>query len=160
MILQGNAYWAKIIGPPTFNKFENANEWTFDVAISDETASKLTAEGAGPYVKEPKSDDDHGGRPYLRFKRREINRDGTKAKPFKIVDAKGNDWPEGELIGNGSVLNVKFNLQPVGMGVNKGAMKPSALAIQVVKHERYEGGFPTYDEDGEPSIQETAEVWA
>lgn len=156
MILQGTSYWAKVIGEPTFNKFENANEWTFDIAISDDAVVKLKEAGAGPYVKEPKNGEDHGGRPFLRFKRREINRDGTKAKPFRVVDKAGIEW-DGALIGNGSVLNVKFNLQPVGMGVNKGAMKPSALAIQVVEHAEYEGGFPTYEEDGE-SVGKT-EVW-
>lgn len=157
MILQGTAYWAKVVGEPTHNKFENAKEWTFDVAISDETVKKLKAEGAGAYIKSPKSKEDHGGRPYLRFKRREINRDGTKAKPFKIVDHSGNDW-DNSLIGNGSLINVKFNLQQVSMGVNKGAMKPSCLSIQVVKHEAYEGGFPEYDEEG-TAVSSQEEVW-
>jgi hypothetical protein len=38
-------------------------------------------------------------------------------------------------------------------------MKPSALAIQVVKHVAFEGGFPEYDENGEAETSKE-EVWA
>ncbi len=150
-MLQGKAYWAKVVGAPVKGYAPtDPKEWTFDVALDDATVARLKAEGAAKYIKQPKNNNDHGGQSYLRFKRRERTADGSEGKPYRIVDHAGKPWDGKTLIGNGSTINVKYALNEQTTGPNRGSMKPTAFAIQVVKLVDYEGGesFPSYDDEG------------
>lgn len=152
MMLRGTVRWAKIVGAPHkgYNPTD-PKEWSFDFHPDEKGMEELKREGAGVYIKKPKNDKDHDGQPWVQFKRRETTRDGSAGKPFRIVDAQGKEWDGKTLIGNGSVVNVKYMLNEVTAGVNRGAMKPGVAAIQIVKLVPYEGGeeFPTYGEDGQ-----------
>ena len=154
-MLRGKVFWAKIVGKPSKAYLPaDPREWSFDLALRDEDVSLLTKEGAKPYIKEPKSELDHDGHHYIRFKRKEVTAVGDPGTPYRIVDHMGQEWDGKTLIGNGSICNVKYNLNEQTMGKNKGAFKPTAFAIQVVKLEKYEASseFPEYADS-------TSEEW-
>lgn len=142
-MLQGVARWAKIVGEPVPAYTKGEFEWTTDIEIDEVTQEKLREDGAERYLKE--RDD---GTVFVKFQRKSVKKDGSPGKPFGIVDHAGQPW-DTRLIGNGSVLNVKYEYNEVGVGKEK-RMKPSAIKFQVVKYVPYQGkdDFPVYDNDG------------
>jgi hypothetical protein len=149
-LLQGKAFWAKVVGEPKPGYDKSKREWSIDVAIDDTTRKALAKEGLGSYIKN--KGDERGD--FVSFKRKELKSDGTKAKPIRIVDHNGQDWPAKKLIGNGSTVNVKYLINEYEYNGKKGK-KPGILAIQVWDLVEYEGkdgdqeDFPT--RDGEES---------
>lgn len=152
-MLQGNIRWAKILGAPVPAYTKGEFEWSFDVEVDEATRAKLEEDGAGFYVK-----DKEDREPFVTFRRKSVKKDGDPAQPFRVVDSKGVDWDRKIPIGNGSRVNVKYLYNEVGEGKNK-RQKPSALAIQIVRLEEYEGdkGFPIYDEAGNEEVWSTTE---
>lgn len=151
-MFQGKARYAKIVGKPVegFDPGEKNKVWTTDVVIDEATEAKLVQEGAP--ASQFKTDDKTGER-YITLKRKAYKADGTAAKPIKIKDDQTRDWdqdfedrPANQLIGNGSVLNVMYNINEWTFGKKKG-MRVDPLAIQVWEHVKYEGGsqFPVAD---------------
>ena len=152
-MIRGTARYAKIVGAPVegFDGGEKSKEWTFDLVVDEETEEKLVGEGIAPtkFKSDPKS-----GERYINFKRKAYKADGTASKPFKIVDGRGVDWTPGVLIGNGSILNVKYNINEWEFGKKKGK-RADAIAIQVFEHVPYENSgesFPIND-------KAVAEAW-
>lgn len=127
-LITGKAYWAKVIGKPRPNKFkEDALQWSFDLSVDDDTINSLIADGMRPsYVKD--KEDERGK--FISFVRDAKKADGTDNKPFRIVDAHNNQWPNDVLIGNGSTLNVSMMLSERTF---RGAkfLKPVAMSMQV-----------------------------
>jgi hypothetical protein len=148
MIIQGTAYWAKIVGEPQPGFDKSQKEWSLDLSVNDDTVAKLKAEGLGPKIKNKQ--DDRGN--FISFKRKQIRADGSFAQPIPIKDAKGQDWDGKTLIGNGSLVNVMFLINDTEYKGKK-FKKPGILKVQVVKLVEYEGGereeFPEYDESGQ-----------
>lgn len=147
MMIQGTAKWAKIVGKAAKAYTPGEFEWSIDVFINEKTKQDLLAAGCDESYIKNKGDGD-----FVQFKRRSITRTGEPAKPIVVLDRSKNPWPVDTLIGNGSVVNVKFLLNEI-THAGKQKMKPSVLAIQVWELHEYVGGeqFPT-DEEG-------AEVW-
>ncbi len=136
-IITGKANWFKAVGAPVggYPDGKGPLEWTFDLVLDSENIEKLLATGcAAQYIKENKDGDK-----YVRFTRKAVKMDGTPGKAIKIVDSQNKDWDETKLIGNGSVLNVSFTLNEVGMGKDK-RFKPSVLAVQVWELETFTKG--------------------
>jgi len=138
-MIQGKAQWCKILGEPVNgykSKLEKNKEWTFDLAIDENGQAQLREQGFGERLK------DKGDMVTFKFKRKAYKADGTPSKPIKVVDAQGNDWPADKLIGNDSVLNVKYNVRAWNDGEGVSA---DVLAVQVWEYVPYEGGeqFPT-----------------
>lgn len=130
-MIQGKARWCKLVKPGKgFD--EGTFEWSTDLEIDDATADKIRAEGAGAYVKAK------DGVTFVTFKRKTKNRDGSDAKPIKLVDNKGQPWDPEKLIGNGSTLNVKYVINETSFG-KKTFVKPAPLAVQVWELVEYEG---------------------
>jgi hypothetical protein len=145
-MIRATARWAKVVGDPQLSYDKLSKEWTIDCELDDETVEKVLQDGCSPvYIKE--RDD---GTKFIKFTRKEKTQAGEDAKPYRIVDDKGKPWDGKTLIGNGSILNIKYALNDVTMGKNKGAQKPSLMAIQVWKLESYGEDFPV-NEDGEES---------
>lgn len=149
-MIQGPIAWAKVLGKPQPGYTKSQLEWSFDVGVDKATAKKLKELEVADYIKPATNDKGKThvlGTDYIKFSRREIKVDGTKAKPIRVVDANGKDWPEDKMIGNGSIVNVKFAVNEK----KTGGMKPSVIAIQVWEYKEYEGGesFPTRESDGE-----------
>jgi len=147
MMIQGTAYWAKIVGAPVPGYDKSQKEWTFDLAIDDDTVEKLTELGCKDQIRN--KNDDRGN--FITFKRRAVTREGEPAKPFFIVDNMKREWDGKTRIGNGSILNVKFAVNDITYQ-GKTRPKASAISIQVWKH-------VPYDNDEFPVNEDGAESW-
>lgn len=144
MIIQGIAYWAKILGEPGWGYKNQYKEWSIDISLDDKTVKKLMAEGVAKDKIKNKGDD-RGN--FLTLKRRELRKDGEPAKRIPVVGPDGKTpWDQNVLIGNGSRVNVKLILNEN----DDGTTRPSILRLQVVDHVPYGDGedFTDYT-DGE-----------
>lgn len=144
MIIQGIAYWAKILGEPGWGYKNQYKEWSIDISLDDKTVKKLMAEGVAKDKIKNKGDD-RGN--FLTLKRRELRKDGEPAKRIPVVGPDGKTpWDQNVLIGNGSRVNVKLILNEN----DDGTVRPSILRLQVVEHVPYGDGedFTDYT-DGE-----------
>lgn len=59
--------------------------------------------------------------------------DGNKADPIRIVDANGEPW-DGRLIGNGSIVDVKFVVKDYGVGKKKGVYIRALRVLELVPY--------------------------
>lgn len=151
MILRGRVAWAKVLGKPAKGYDENEKEWSIDFEPTSEGVEKYLAEGGSDFYIKQK--DNHPLDQYIAFKRREMKRDGTPAKPITVLDSKGKPWDPSVKIGNLSVVDAKFALNEVTVGRTK-RMKPSLIALKVVELVEYEGkgnesDFEEFDFDDE-----------
>lgn len=145
MVLKGKAYWAKITGDPAPGYDGSTLEWSLDVGNLSESTVK-TLKGLGVKSERIKNKGDDRG-DFITLKRRALKRDGRENKPIRIVDRTKAPWDTDKLIGNGSKINVSYDMFDAGFGPS-----PVILAVQVVEHVPYAGpddGFSTYDENGD-----------
>lgn len=151
-VIEGKALFFKALPNHPVKGYPNntgPEEWTFDLQLDDEGLKQLKAlKVADQYIKTNKA-----GNEFIRFNRKVLKRDGSKSKPFSIVNHKKEEWEADTKIGNGSILRVQFTLNEVGTGKDK-RLKPSALAVQVWKHVPFSNNsaFETREdtpEDGE-----------
>lgn len=153
-MIRGPIAWAKITGKPQPGYTKSQLEWSFDLGLDKAAIDTLTALGCESYIKpvtNPKTGKDHVlGVPYIKFTRREYKANGDLGAPIRVVDAKQAPWPENKRIGNGSIANVKFAVNPNQLDASK--QKPSVVAVQIWQLEEYEGGeeFP---------VSEGEETW-
>ena len=141
-MIRGEARWAKIVGKPVegYDEGELNKVWTFDLYVDDATLAKLADEGVpDSQIKTNKTT----GEKFIKFTRKAYKKDGEAAKPIQIKNSAGEDW-DGSLIGNGSIFNVRYNINEWTFGKKTGK-RADALAVQVWEHVKYEGGesFPT-----------------
>lgn len=139
-MIQAKARWVKILGKPVdgYDPGEKNKQWEFEVEVDPVTRGKLEELGI-----EDKIRTDKNGDPIFKFTKKAYNKEGLPNKPIRVVDAEGKDWDRNNLIGNGSVVNVKFNVQDWEFGRKQGK-RVSVLGVQVWEHVPYEGGeqFP------------------
>jgi len=155
-LIRGKGFYTKVLGKPQPAYDKTKNEWSFDLSL--DAAGLAEAKRLGFMEKVKNKGDDRGQ--YVTFRRAEFKGDGeVKNQPFKVVDHHGKDWDPKKLIGNGSVLNVRYNVYPGRKG-----NKPVALAIQIWEHIPYEGknDFPTKEstdtaDDFTTAVEETPE---
>ena len=148
-ILQGQAYYAKVIGKPKPGYDKTKLEWSTDVAINSETKKRLIKEGVGAYIKN--KGDDRGD--FISFKRAATKMDGTPGKPIEVVDNKGQPWDQNTFIGNKSVVNVMYALNEKAAG----GLKPGLIKMQVWEHVPY---VPTGEGAEDFPIADTGEDWS
>lgn len=133
--VRGKARWCRVLGkaPPGYDN--GPAQWTLDVVLDEEGKKQFLASGADKfYVKVDKNT----GEEYVKFTRNAIRKDGTEAKPIQVVGPDGKDWDQTKLIGNDSIVNVRFSLNEV-TSQGKKRRKPSIIALQVWEHQKYEG---------------------
>tara|TARA_R110002020_G_scaffold33278_3_gene101522 strand:- start:3733 stop:4278 length:546 start_codon:yes stop_codon:yes gene_type:complete len=148
MIVSGSAYWASVVAPNT--TFDSDGVWEINVCNLDEdTVADLEAEGV-----DVKNKDDEKGN-YVLAKRRVKRKGGDVNSPPKVVDS--NNTPmHNTLIGNGSLVNVKFSPYEWTFG-NKQGIGLDLQAVQVIDLVEYttgaedfepvSGGYQSSDED-------------
>jgi len=152
-IIQAEAYWCKLIGKPRDSYDGKHKEWTVDIVLDKAGLKSLKDFGIDPfYVKKGKTNKDGTinyltGKPVLKLVRKSVRSDGSPANPVQIRDATGEPW-NGDLIGNGSVVNIKIMKFEVALPNQPRRMKPYLLEMQVWDLVLYEGGgsdggFPT-----------------
>lgn len=145
--VRGVANWAKVIGEPRKNNFDDYREWTVDVSLDKEGLALFKKLGVSDRLRDPKDGDNRGK--FYTFKQKEFRADGTANDPIKIFGVgPGGDptpWPEGKLIGNGSTLNVKFKFQPAEGKKKAGVYIRAIQVLDLIKYESQE--FSTLSDD-------------
>lgn len=141
--IRGVAHWAKVIGEPRKNNFDDFREWTIDVSPDEESVGTFKNLGVADRLRTPKSGDNRA--PFYTFKQKEFRPDGTKNLPIKVLDSNDQPWPEGRLIGNGTAVDVKFKFQPASGTKKAGLYIRSIRVLDLVKYEASE--FPPLSED-------------
>jgi len=139
-IISGTAYWACVVSP---NTTFDPHRWEINVCnLSDET--KAMVEEDGLTIKN--KGDDRGD--FVTIKRNLTRKDGGTNDAPKVVDA-DNSPMHNTLIGNGSLVNVKYRPYAWSYGNRKG-VSADLSAVQVVDlveymatgdFEKVEGGY-------------------
>lgn len=161
-IIRGTLHWAKVLGKPRLNTYSNENEWSVDVTPDAKGMLELKRLKLTNKLKN-KNDD---RKEFLSFRQKEFRtmKDGSKEanRPIRILDIKGQPWPEGKLIGNGSTADVKFVLAPPMPGKpNAGLYIQAIRVLDLVSYETQEFAPLSEDDEffaeteGEPEAQET-----
>lgn len=152
-MIQGRGKWCKIVGAPVkgYDDGEKNKVWSFDLYVDAAAVAKLTDEGVPHQIRT----DEKTGDKFITFKRKAYKQDGEASKPIAIKDNQGQDWDGKTLIGNDSILNVKYNVNEWAFGKKKG-LRADPIAVQVWDLVPYEGGeaFPVADKR-----VNAAEVW-
>lgn len=149
--LRGKTSYAKILGEPVLSYDKTQREWTMDLVIDKNTVKELKPLGISDRVKT--KDEYNDGQPFLSFRQRELRPDpatgGTKPNdPIKVVQIDGKTpWPQDKLIGNGSTVDVRFEVRDYGPGKKKGVYIRSVRVLDLVPFEREE--FKPLDETDE-----------
>ena len=81
---------------------------------------------------------------FISFRHKELKKDGTKADPVRVVDAAGQPW-NGDLIGNGSTVDVKFVVRKYP-GKKDGVYIRAVRVLELVKYVAQEFA-PLTDDD-------------
>ena len=142
-ILKGKAFWAAVAQPNT--TFEPV--WQVDLAL--DKAGVKAAKATGVEVKN--KGDDRGD--FISIKRKVNRKDGGTNNPPAVVDNELR--PFTDLIGNGSLVNVKFKTFDWEYR-GKSGVGTDLVKIQVVEHVSYAGDSD--EEDFEVIGGESMEV--
>lgn len=156
MLIKGKAAYTRVVGQPHKNKFNpDVDQWSFDLTVDKEAQQTLLEAGMRKTYLRDKED---FRETFISFTRDATKKDGSPGKPYEIVDAQGQPWPEDVLIGNGSVLNVIVTLNERTFRGEK-FLKPSCIKLQVWQLVEYKkADFPERPaEDGTPI--KTPEEW-
>lgn len=135
MIIEGQGYWVKILTPvPDYSKTKE--EYTLDLALDEAAVQALTEAGLAhkikPAVRESDGKEHAGGKPYIKFTVPTKSLKGELLTPPIVKDKFGGDWPKDDMIGNGSILRVRFDIRE---GTDFGGWrKPAMKAVQVWDH--------------------------
>jgi hypothetical protein len=155
VVLRGKVNYAKVLGAPVGNKFDDTKNWSMDLILDNNAVKEVKALGIGDKVKS--KDNYLDGQSFLSFKQSEFKRDGTPNKPIDVKDIVGNPWPQDKLIGNGTDVDVKFVVMDYGVGKKKGVYIRSVRVLSLVPYERQE--FNPLSED-DPFYKQLAEAEA
>jgi len=145
VVFRGKAMYAKILGKPIGNPFDDNLNWTIDLVLTPDTVKEAKALGIGNKIKQ--KDNYLDGAPYMTFKQAAERRDGTKNDPIKVVDIKGALWDQDVEIGNLSDIDLKFAVVDNGKAKPKGVYPRSIRVLKLVPFTRSE--FDALDETDE-----------
>ncbi len=138
--ISGTGYWMKVLGDPVDNYQKDGKEWVFDLTPDAEGVKLLKKLKLDDRLKN--KEDDRGT--FFSFKQRSTRMDGSPNKPINVVDANGHPWDKNEKLGNGTKVDVKFNIRDYGAGKRMGVYPQ---AIRVMEHVEYESvDFPVVGE--------------
>ena len=148
-IISGTAYWASVVAPNT--TFDSDGVWEVNVCnLDDEAKATLEADGIAIRNKCDEKGD------YVQIKRKVRRNDGGVNTAPKVVDS-NNSPMHNTLIGNGSLVNVKYRAYDWKFG-NKTGVGADLVALQVVDLVEYQqaggsdftpvsGGYTSSEED-------------
>lgn len=145
VVIRGVAHWAKVLGAPRLNKFNGDKEWSIDLTPDADGLKELKRVGLTDRLRDPK-DGDSRKEKYVSFRQKELRKDGTPNDPIRIVDARNRPWGN-DLIGNGSVVEVKFQAVDYGPGKKMGMYIRAIRVLELVKYATEE--FAPLSEDDE-----------
>lgn len=119
-IISGKAYWASVVKPNT--TYEPA--WQVDVCLDEDSKSMVESLGLTVQNKGDEKGD------FVKIKRKVSKLDGSQRPAPIVKDSDNNDWDD-RLIGNGSLVNVKFSTYDWDYNNKKGKAS-FLLSVQVV----------------------------
>lgn len=139
-VISGTAYWASVHKPNTTYD----PKWTIELIVDKDEAAKFksrvdelkeTGKENTPAIKK---DEEKGGYS-IRVDQRVEQADGSPNQPPRVIDLEGQ--PFDELIGNGSQVEVLYNL---GRSTykNKTYIKAYLRAVKVIEHVPYKSNDP------------------
>ena len=132
-IISGKAYWASLTSPNT--TFEPV--WCVDVCLDEDTKSKVESLGLAVQNK----GDDRGD--FVKIKRKVNKKDGSVRPSPVIRDSQNNTW-DGNLVGNGSLVNVKFTTYDWTYA-GKSGVASDLMGVQVVDLVSFGGDGSNFD---------------
>lgn len=132
--IRGVAHWAKVLGEPVWNYGGDNREWTIDVTPDADGIKLLKQLGVDDRLK---NKNDERGK-FIQFRQRERRLDGSMNRPISVVDVEGQHWPENKLIGNGSVVDVKFDYRDYGAGKKAGLYPQAIRVLDLKEYQRVE----------------------
>lgn len=128
--ITGIANWAKVLGPPVQNYSKDGYEWTIDITPDDDSVAVLNNAGIGDRMKN--KGDDRGE--FISFRQKATRMNGEENDPIRVVDAKNRPWDPKELIGNGSKVQLKFNVKDYGPGKKQGVYPQAIRVLELVSY--------------------------
>ena len=132
MIIEGIGAWVKVSKPvPNYGK--TGEEWTLDLGLEPDAVKELTEAGLAHKIKpavRPSDGKEHATNlPYIKFSVPTKDSKGEALRAPQVVDKFGKEWNPDDMIGNGSVLRVRFDIRE---GTDFGGWrKPALKAVQV-----------------------------
>ena len=139
-VISGKAYWAKVYQPQASKFAPDDLRYSIDVGNLDKKNIGI-AEELGLEIK---TDQTVEGKPYsgqrgeyVTLRNYAKSRDGSDNPRPRVVDAQTN--PMTKLIGNGSDVNVLFDVSPYKGGPRQGQNGFYLKGVQVVDLVEYEG---------------------
>lgn len=147
--IRGTTSFAKVMSyqlDKNFNK--DGLEWSVDIQLDDPSGDekRLKKLGIGDRIRQ--KDNYLDGAEFMTFRQPELKADGSKNDPIKIVDAKGNKWPDDVELGNGTKVDVRFVVKDYGAGKKKGVYIRGLRVLDHVPYER-KALFDPLDENDE-----------
>lgn len=163
IVIRGVLDYAKVLGKPRkhtgLKKYDKGPYWSVDVTPDDRSMELLDTFDLTDKLRPKKKKDAEkiaadknrvGQGKFLSFRHLLNRADGGENEPLRIVDARGNRWGS-DLIGNGTVADVKARVVDYGEGSEKGLY---IQAIRVLDHVPYESeDFEPLPEDDEYAPQ-------
>lgn len=144
VFLRGKAFWCKLLEDQLhLNYGKDGKEWSVDFSPNDEGKAVLK----GLKVDDRLKNKDNELGDYLTLRLKEFRKDDKPNDKPKIVDGRGDPWPQDKRIGNGSDVDVKLNWVDYGPGKKAGLYLQSMRVLDWIPYEG--GGFPEIDSDDE-----------
>lgn len=138
--VSGKIYWAKVF-KPVDNYERTGKEWTFDFVPDEKGIEVLKKHRLLDRLKEPR---DPIPGDYIRLRKPELDKDGNRNDPIRVLDEDNEDWENGN-IGNGSSADLRLTIADFGKGKKKAIW---TSAIRVTDHVPHEGGTQSDDPFG------------
>jgi len=168
--IKGTSKWAKVIKAGEYGHYSidlYGEEIEDHIPVFEEMRDKAVeaAKGAGKkvaVVADVFRENEDTGEKYIQFKLPEEDFEGKPTK-IKIYDIHGKlveDWDK--LIGNGSVVKVKYRAKPYYFAATKMVgISYRFYAVQVIKLEEYSGGDSGFgdESDGNEAPFDTTEEY-
>ena len=133
-VIRGVANWAKVLGDPVPNYGGDNREWTIDVTPDDESRDLIERIGLGGRIKN--KGDERGD--FMQFRQREKRQDGSLNRRISVVDHNDQPWNQQTLIGNGSVVELKFEYKDYGAGKHPGVYPQAIRVLEAKEYQRQE----------------------
>ena len=137
--VRGKAYFAKVLGRPVDNFNKDGKEWTIEIEPDDKGEKLLKELGLSSRITKGEK------RNRILFRQREKRPDGETNRPITVVDANNKPWDESKLIGNESVVDLKFKFTDYGKGKPAGVYPQALRVLEHVEYKRQE--FAPLNED-------------
>lgn len=128
--IRGKGYWMKVLGDPVDNYAKDGKEWVLDLTPDADGVKLLKKLGLSDRIKN--KGDERGD--FITFKQRAVKANGEANRPINVVDAQGRAWPKETKLGNGTDIDLKFNVRDYGPGKREGVYPQAIRVLEAVEY--------------------------